>query len=75
MSAVIPPLRGKSEMTDLSELKNIPAKPAAGPSDEHEQELAHRRVQEEAMKAAKRAGERENRDEKGNDEFKNIGPV
>jgi len=68
-------------MTDLSELNNTsvkpatPAKPAAGPSDEHERELAHRRMEEEAMKAAKRAGERENRDEKGNDEFKNIGPV
>ena len=65
-----------AEITDLSDLnKNTPATPTGTPSDEHEKELTHRRVEHEAMKAAKRAGERENRDEKGNDEFKNIGPV
>lgn len=62
-------------MTDLSELNNTPAKPGAIPSEAEERERVHRRVEDEAMKAAKRAGDRENRDEKGNDEFKNIGPV
>lgn len=64
-----------TQMTDLSELnRNVPAKPEPS-SPGREKEEVHRRVERESMKAARRAGERENRDEKGNDEFKNIGPV
>lgn len=62
-------------MTDLRDLnKGTPAKPTGVPSGEHEKELAHRRMEQEAMKGAKRASEREKRDE-GNDEFSNVGPV
>ncbi len=46
--------------------------PAVGGS---EAEAAHRRVEHNADKAAKRAGERMQKDEAGNDEFSNIGPV
>ncbi|MGC1785036.1 MAG: hypothetical protein WA708_21155 [Acidobacteriaceae bacterium] len=35
----------------------------------------HRRVERDAMDAAKRAKERMHEDEAGNDEFSNIGPV
>jgi hypothetical protein len=63
-------------MTDLSDLnKNTPAKQSETVESQREAELAHRRMEREAMKGAKRAGEREHEDEKGNDEFKNIGPV
>lgn len=62
-------------MTDLSELnRNPPAKPGA-PLAEQEEDHAHRHMRQDAMKAARRAKEREKRDENGNDEFKNIGPV
>jgi len=62
------------ELTDLRDLNNVPAKqnpPNAG----DEEELRRRHLEHEAMRAAKRAEERENKDEQGNDEFKNIGPV
>ena len=58
--------------------KNEPAKrpsqdnPAVGTD---EAEAAHRRVEHDAMNAAKRAKERMQKDEAGNDEFSNIGPV
>ena len=62
-------------LTDLSELnKNTPVRPG-DPNTTDEEELRHHHAEQEAMRAAKRAGNRENRDEKGNDEFKNIGPV
>ncbi len=63
-------------MTDLGDLnKGIPAKQNDTVNSEHEAEMVHRRVERDAMKGAKRAGEREHEDEKGNDEFKNIGPA
>ena len=40
-----------------------------------EAETAHRRMEHNADKAAKRASERMKKDEAGNDEFSNIGPV
>ena len=40
-----------------------------------EAEIAHRRMEHNADNAAKRAGERMKKDEAGNDEFSNIGPV
>jgi len=40
-----------------------------------EAEIAHRRMEHDAMNAAKRAGERMKKDEAGDDEFSNIGPV
>ncbi len=63
------------ELTDLSDLnKDTPVNQNDTRSSEDE-EHRRRHLEQEAMKAAKRAGERENRDELGNDEFKNIGPV
>lgn len=38
-------------------------------------ETAHRRVERDAMNAAKRAKERMHDNEAGNDEFSNIGPI
>jgi hypothetical protein len=40
-----------------------------------EAEIAHRRLEHNANNAAKRASERMKKDESGNDEFSNIGPV
>jgi hypothetical protein len=61
-------------MTDLSDLnKDTPAKQNDTVSPHTEEELAHRRVEREAMKGAKRAEERQHKDDSG--EFSNIGPV
>ena len=40
-----------------------------------EAEMAHRRMEHNANKAAQRAGDRMKKDEAGHDEFSNIGPV
>ncbi len=64
------------ELTDLSDLnKDTPVKQNDTRSSDEEALRRRHHLEQEAMKAAKRAGERENRDELGNDEFKNIGPV
>jgi hypothetical protein len=63
-------------MTDLGDLnKDTPRAQNDTVDSQHEADLAHRRMEREAMKGAQRAGKREYEDEKGNDEFKNIGPV
>ena len=62
-------------MADIHDLnENTPAKTPAGSGTESgEAEQAHRRMEREAMKGAKRAEEREHKDDSG--EFSNIGPV
>lgn len=63
-------------MTDVFGAKEetLP-KPQNDSNASSDAELAHRRMEDLANKAAKRAGERMKRDEAGNDEFSNIGPV
>lgn len=62
------------KLTDLHELDDVPAK--QNPQNVGDEEALRRRhLEHEAMRAAKRAEQLENKDEAGNDEFSNIGPV
>lgn len=63
-----------AKLTDLSELnQNTPARQPVNPDSPAEKEHMHRHAEDEAMKAARRAGEREKKDETG--PFSNIGPA
>ncbi len=57
---------------DLKE--DAPAKPNDTVTNSNEAELTHRHMERDAMKGAKRAKERERRDE-ANDEFTGIGTM
>ena len=62
-------------MTELSDLKkDTPAIPNDTVINEDEAKLTHRHLERDAMQGAKRAKERERKDE-ANDEFSNIGPA
>ncbi len=55
--------------------RNMSVNPNPAATTEKQADHARRHAEHEAMKAARRAGERERNDENGNDEFSNIGPA